>query len=206
MRNIYLAIVLFAIIAVFACNNSMKPVAKHSAPPKDSSALLKTVKQQAAEGTLLDTAAFLDHINAFIPTITTLPRPYTCQTDTWDNRKSSYLGQLPETENNIVLVYTFDAGSYFKAIKVMESIYKDSMDTNKAFAHMTSSTNKKFSFCLTKTNDFVVKTGKKIIWLNGSCMLPFHNFMKIARYFESSLRNYTKLDSIKCKCGGMKVR
>lgn len=156
-----------------------------------------------------DTTLFIAKLQEFIPTITSLKKDIHCETKLIEKKDTvnSYYQDLLITESNTIQMFKFDLGDHFKNIEVYQSNYSNPESIQTAFRNFQETANglRDESPCLTKTNDFVIRSDKTIFWLNGACYYPYNNFIKICRLFESSLIGFNKIDSVKCKCGGGNV-
>lgn len=146
-------------------------------------------------------------IDSFVPQITGNSTPFSCKSnditdiDTlqlWDGLQPSKAIQIKR--------YDYDNNEYFLRIKIIEVTYNNSKDAGLVFENLKvlakDSGAKDNTPGLTYTNDYLIKSNKKVFWLNAGCYYAYPNFVKLSRMMYSSIENIVKQDSVKCKCGG----
>lgn len=152
--------ILFSIVIISSCNTAEKkiePLIIHKAND--------TIPQTGnANNSSIDTSLFISKLNEFIPTITSLNQSIHCRIDTIrpSDQRCEYYRELFITEGNSVFIYLFETGDYFKNIEVVWSQYKNVDSLDKAFINIDETANhlREGHACLTKTNDFVVRSNE----------------------------------------------
>jgi len=205
MRLFILAI--FLLIIFSGCDSDIQSKKSNLNQQPSHNKVIEVNTEKISELTIskIDTLKLINNFNQFVPTITKPSHAFICKIDTL---KLNSLNQIDLStlfiNNASIISYTFDCGDFFKNIRVIEGIYSDSIDSKKVFSELYNK-NINESGCLNKTNNYLLRTEKRIFWINGSCHYPYSNFLKIESLIIESLIDVSIKDSIKCKCGGQNM-
>jgi hypothetical protein len=122
--------------------------------------------------------------------------------------KYNFYNCLYTSDLTVIKKYEFDPGKGNRALRLwfIDATYPDTIATNIAFKELQKQTGKvngenDFIPGLTYTNDYVIKTDKKIYWMNSGCPYAFFNHKMISKLMLQSLQFDNIEDSIWCKCG-----
>jgi hypothetical protein len=203
-------------LAILSCNQI--PGDQNQANPEDrtvSNILKYTSTGIEKAGTVpelgLNVSKFLALADSLLTSIQgkSINLSYKIDTITADKiSKRSFFQPLLSSDNTIIKRYLFDPGTGNSELSfwIVDATYTDTILTNKVFAQFGKQSGKvngadDFFPGLTYQNDYVIKTGKKIYWLNSGCSFAFFNHQKIKQLLLQSLKIENAKDSIICKCG-----
>lgn len=146
-------------------------------------------------------------IDSFILEITGNSTPFSCKsTDITDIDTSQLWDGLQPSKAIQIKRYDYDNNEYFLRIKIIEATYNNSKDAGLVLENLKvlakDSGAEDNTPGLTYTNDYLIKSNKKVFWLNAGCYYAYPKFVKLSRMMDSSIENIVKQDSVKCKCGG----
>jgi hypothetical protein len=117
---------------------------------------------------------------------------------------------LNPNDSNLITRLVLDPGKTMNAYKItiIKARYLEKVAADKAFellknqAYDRAGTGKDVGPGLTYTNDYVIKTGSSILWLNAPCTYSWTDFRKLKRFFRRELALISPVtDSITCQCG-----
>jgi len=133
---------------------------------------------------------------------------FACTTDVVTSKGSNFFSPLFSAGKAEIKRYSFDPGKGNKTLQfwVVEATYQSASETDKVFEKLRmqatgTKTNDAVPAGLTYANDYVIKTEKKIFWLNTGCALAYSNHNKIKQFMLQSLQAGKITDSIDCRCG-----
>lgn len=206
-------------VIMFGC--TQQPV-KQIRDKSDSSAVilsndttLSTPVPDVAHKQDFDLETFVNLTNSLLTKITdrTVNLTYTVDTLTNDVQDDHRLlsSLLQSSGNYIIKIYLFDPGRRDIALgfRLISATYADSVAANVVFSLLKedaydSERGDNLTPGLTYSNDFVIRSGNQIYWLNSGCQYAFFNHQKLKDCMMQSLHIGSVQDSIWCKCGQVK--
>jgi hypothetical protein len=127
------------------------------------------------------------------------------------NKGNYFFRALFSSASDVIKRYTFDAGKGNRELQIwfVEVTYPDTASAIKTFKELRRQANgaedeQNYIPGLTYSNDYVIRSYKKIFWLNSGCPYSFTNHKKFAEYMLESLQVDKIHDSIWCECGEVK--
>jgi hypothetical protein len=214
MRNqINIVLTLIIIILISSCHaaSDKKDGRTPSAIAEIRDSVIDEVKTETHQKTDFDSNRFISLTDSLLGQIQGKSITLSYKSDTINNdkiAKSDIFNSLIQSDQTLIKRYSFsprqgDSRLHFWFIEVT---YPDTIIARKAFGELhqqTGPANNENDFCpgLTYVNDYVIRTEKKIYWLNTGCAFAFSNHRKISQFLLRSLPELNIYDSIWCQCG-----
>jgi len=153
---------------------------------------------------------FLASADSLLTTIIGKQIHFSVSVDTITASKANELSDfyaLHPSDKSLIKRYSFDPGKGSRELRLwfIDATYSDTLDLIKTFEELKVLSGKvsehDHSPGLTYTNNYVIRTDKKIYWLNSGCSYAFFNHQKLNGFIRQSLQLESITDSIHCKCG-----
>lgn len=156
-------------------------------------------------------AKFIKLSDSLLTTLQGQPIHLSCSIDTITADQSGrFFNALFTSNNTTAKRYSFSPGKGNRKLDLwfLEVTYQDTISATKAFFELQNDAYEKgkrtgydWTPGLTYSNDYVIKTDRKIYWLNTGCSYAFYNHQKIKQFILQCLQTDHITDSIYCKCG-----
>ncbi|MBX7094484.1 MAG: hypothetical protein K1X56_07180 [Flavobacteriales bacterium] len=211
MENSFLKLVFgfWLSITFLWCACNQKAVSDY--PKPSSTAENPSLSEKPAEPdvqlTFFDTTLFLEEINRFIPTITSIKKEFVCSINKEETDAAVQVAfQGSSTNSDLVKMniihYKFFAPEdiVYKTISVTSYEHQDTSTINQLFTAMKNG-NGSVPVLFPNAQNFVYKSANHIFWINTYAFYPYQNFMKIKESLRRSLKNYLFEDSIRSTLG-----
>ncbi len=212
MANKLITSVVLVALTIFGCERNYKQENDDILNPKIDSVSNHTSETNPPKTKPeFDIHKFIALTDSLYTSITGLPINLIYKIDTLGSdayERESYYYPLFSTKQSIIRRISFDPGKRQRELRlwIVEATYKSAFEANQIFSKLRTITGKVNDSTdiipgLTYSNDYVLKSDSKIIWLNSGCAVSFLNHQKLTRFMLSSYKIENIQDSIWCKCG-----